>query len=247
MARPVIAITPWRRTVATWVHPRSDLYTLNPDYVTGVEKAGGRAVLVPHVGSADEAAEVLDTVDGLIVSGGADIDPEFYGHDNVASMRPDPAADTSDLAFVAAARRTGRPVLAICRGAQILNVALGGTLHQHIWADDGDHRPRADTGDALVDSDEFLARRHAVDLAEGSRVAGIFGSTRIDTNSLHHQSIDRVGSGLVVTGTTADGVVEVVEHPDEPLLGVQWHPERLTDEGHQPLFDWLVGTARPRS
>lgn len=236
----MIAITPWRRTLATWVHPQSDLYTLNPNYVEGVENAGAYASIVPHVTTEDEACDILQRFDGLIISGGADMDPSFYGQENTASNGPDPASDTSDLAFVHAARQLGRPLLAICRGAQVLNVAFGGTLHQNVWSAEGDHPPKPDSGDAVADSDAFLSVRHDVDLTPDSLAAQVFGATRISTNSLHHQAVDQPGKGLIVTGRAADGVAEVLEHESRRMLGVQWHPERLIDEGHQALFDWLV-------
>lgn len=235
----MIAITPWRRTLATWVHPADDLYTINPDYLDGVERAGSHGVLVGHVATVDEAKRVLGRCDGLILSGGNDVDPSMYGASNTASIAPDRRADISDIACLHAARSLGLPVLAICRGAQILNVAFGGTLHQEVWGRP-QHPARDEGGEAAVTADRFLANRHSVTLAPGSRIEALFGCEQIDTNSLHHQAADQIGTALVVTGSASDGTVEVIEHETEPLIGVQWHPERMLDEGHQVLFDWLV-------
>ncbi len=235
----MIAITPWRRSLATWVHPDDDLYTINPDYLDGVERAGSHGVLVGHVTTVDQAKRVLERCDGLILSGGNDVDPSLYGEMNTASIEPDRRADISDMAYLAAAQTLALPVLAICRGLQILNVAFGGTLHQDIWGRP-DHPPRLDTGDQTATADGFLANRHPVALTTDSRVATVFGTTHIRAGSLHHQAADRIGDGLVVTGRAPDDTVEVLEHETAPIIGVQWHPERMLDEGHQVLFDWLV-------
>ncbi len=235
----MIAITPWRRTLATWVHPADDLYTINPDYLDGVERAGARAALVGHVASVDDAKQVLERFDGLILSGGNDVDPQMYGAINTASIDPDRRADTSDIAYLQAAQSLALPVLAICRGLQILNVACGGTLHQEVWGRPA-HPARAAGPDPIAAADSFLANRHPVSLEPGSRTAALFRSDEITTNSLHHQAPDEIGDGLVVMGTAPDGTVEVLEHETAPIIGVQWHPERMLDEGHQVLFDWLT-------
>lgn len=235
----MIAITPWRRPLATSAHPRQDLYTINPDYLVGVERAGTQAALVGHVTTVEEATAVLARFDGLIISGGADVDPSMYGAENAGSVETDRSADVSDIAYLRAAERLGMPVLAICRGMQIMNVAYGGTMHQHIWGR-AQHPAKLDTGNETADAEEFLARRHDVELTPGSRIEGLFGTTTLRANSLHHQAVDEIAADLVITATTADGTVEGLEHPTAPVLGVQWHPERMLDEGHQVLFDWLV-------
>ncbi len=240
----MIAMTPWRRTLPTWIHPESDLYTLNPDYVAGVEKAGGLVMIIPQVRSDEEARHVLATFDGLVLSGGNDVDPAHYGHENTASFGTDTAADLSDLALANAAIATELPLLAICRGAQIVNVALGGTMEQHIWGRSDDH-PHKDPKDRSVEACEAtLAHRHPVILEEGCETARLFGATKISANSLHHQAIDEPGAGINIVGRSPDGTVEVIEHESAPMVGVQWHPERLGGEGHQVLFDWVVGQAR---
>ena len=240
---PMIAITPWRRTLATWAHPAEDLYTVSPDYLAGVERAGSHGAIVGHVETVDDAKLVLERFDGLILSGGEDVDPLLYGAANTDSIEPDVRADRSDIAYLEAARALDLPVLAVCRGLQIMNVAFGGTLHQHVWSDEGAHPPRSDTGVQRADADAFLANRHDVELTPGSRIADILRSTAVSVNSLHHQAADSIGDRLVVTGRASDSTVEVLEHPDGRIIGVQWHPEWLTDAG-QPLFDWLVAAAQ---
>jgi len=239
----MIAITPWRRPLATWVHPAEDLYTLAPGYLARVRAGGSHGAIVGQVTTLDEAKLVLQRFDGLILSGGEDVDPSLYGAANTGSIGPDVRADRSDMAYLEAARALDLPVLAVCRGLQVMNVTFGGTLHQDIWSASGSHPPRHDTGNSLADADAFLTNRHDVDLAPGSLIAEVLHSTTVSVNSLHHQAADRIGDSLVVTGRAPDGTVEVLEHPDGRLLGVQWHPEWLEEAG-QPLFDWLVAAAR---
>lgn len=242
----MIAITPWRRTLPTWVHPDDDLYTINPDYLDGVAAVGGRPALVGHALDVDDAKQTLERFDGLLLSGGNDVHPALYGADIDGSVEPDIASDRSDLAYLQAARSLGLPVLGICKGLQIINVAFGGTLHQDIWSDEGDHPARPDEREEpakTAAADAFLANRHEVTLTEGSLIAEIIGARTLITNSLHHQAADRIGNELLVTGRANDGTVEALEHPDGRLLAVQWHPERMGEAGW-PLFRWLVEATR---
>ena len=241
----MIAITPWRRTLPTWVHPKDDLYTINPDYLDGVAAVGGRPALIGHALDVDDAKRTLERFDGLLLSGGSDVHPSLYGAEINGTVDPDIDADRSDLAYLQAARSLGIPVLGICKGLQIANVAFGGTLHQDIWSDQGNHPARPEHTEEpqlTAAADAFLADRHEVTLAEGSLIAKIVGTQRLITNSLHHQAADRVGDELIVTGRADDGTVEVLEHPDGQLIAVQWHPERMGEAGW-PLFRWLVERA----
>ncbi len=241
----MIAITPWRRTLRTWVHPRDDLYTINPDYLDGVAAVGGRPALVGHAIDVDDAKQTLERFDGLLLSGGNDVHPSLYGEDSNGSVEPDIVSDRSDLAYLDAARSLGMPVLGICKGLQIINVGFGGTLHQDIWTPEGNHPPRPDhpiEANAVQAADAFLSNRHEVTLTEGSLIAEIVRASSLTTNSLHHQAADRVGNELLVTGRADDDTIEVLEHPDGRLLAVQWHPERMNESGW-PLFRWLVEAA----
>ena len=245
---PVIAMTPWRRSLPTFLHPETDLYTLAPYYTNGVAQAGALPLVVPWLDGDDaaiaaRATAVMYRFDGLVLTGGTDVEPDLYGTENLASHEPDIRGDRSDIAMMRAAIDQGKPVLAICRGVQIANVAFGGTLHQHIWGTFEDHPYPPRTGETAQDAEAFLANRHNVDLDADSTIATLFGATTVATNSMHHQSVDALGDGLRIVGQTADGIVEAIEHDSGLLLGVQWHPERLTDDGHQVLFDWLVRAA----
>lgn len=239
--RPLIAITPWRRTLSTFVHPETDLYTLAPYYTDAVSSAGGQSAVVPAADNQEAAEEMMDRFDGLILSGGDDLDPSLYGQENLGSHGPDKDSDLSDIRMLQAAISQNKPVLAICRGVQLANVALGGSLRQDIWGTSSSHPARANTGDATADADAFLANRHTVSLESDSVLAQVLGCTTTETNSLHHQSIDTVADELRVVATADDGIVEAVEHKSHSLLAVQWHPERLPQ--HQPLFDWLTAEA----
>ena len=202
-----------------------DLYFC--DYARAVIAAGGLPVFLPT--SADPAA-YADRLDGLLLSGGTDIDPSRYGQAPcVELIPPEPARDAFEMALLDEAESAGLPVLGICRGIQVLNVHGGGTLHQHIAAHAIDHRPPNSIA-------------HRVDLAEGSLAASLYGST-IEVNSLHHQTIDRVADGYAATGCSDDGAIEVIESDHRPWLGIQWHPEMMDSRDRDPVFDWLVKAA----
>lgn len=218
---PLVAVTATTGDVDGRIRVR-----LNGAYVRAIEAAGLVPLVVPPLNPAN-AASVLDGVAGLVLSGGEDVDPVHFGAPPHPALGPVHAArDAWELALVAEARRRGTPTLAICRGIQLLNVALGGTLVQDIPAE----RPTELPHDA---SDRRTERVHDVELDGGSRLAealGVRGERRIATNSSHHQSIDRVADGLCVVARAPDGIVEGVESvSDWWVLGVQWHPEELTD------------------
>lgn len=230
----LIALTTWRRHLDTSVEKNNDLYTLTPTYTGAVRSIGATPLLVPHA-SPEEAAEIMAAVDGLILTGGDDIDPARYGANNTASHAPNPSTDASDAALLVAALSADKPVLAICRGLQVVNVAFGGTLHQHVWGTT-DH-PDFEG----VESAERWSYRHDVTLRADSQLARTLGTTTVSTNSMHHQAVDSLGDGLVAAATTSDGIVEVVEHPEHRLLAVQWHPERMANEpGGRAPFAWLA-------
>ncbi|HET7745090.1 MAG TPA: gamma-glutamyl-gamma-aminobutyrate hydrolase family protein [Gaiellaceae bacterium] len=228
--KPVIGITSYAQeaTWGVWTLPAA-LVPL--DYVDAVEQAGGRALVIPPSG--DGVDEVLDVLDGVVFSGGADVDPALYGA-NAHPQTDDPQArrDDGELALLTTALERDMPVLAICRGFQLLNVARGGDLVQHLPEEIG-------TDDHKRVPGEFS--HHAVEVKEGTRLAGILGAPSA-VASHHHQGIGRVGEGLVETAWAADGTLEAVEDPElRFLLGVQWHPEAGED---QRLFDALVEEAR---
>jgi len=175
-------------------------------------------------------------IDGLVLTGGGDIGPELYGAARDPETGPaDDLRDRWELALVSAARDAGIPVLGICRGAQVLNVAFGGTLVQHL-------------PDRSVDSHDDVERAadevHEIVISPSTRLHRVLGTGSTKANTLHHQSVDEVGAGLVASGIADDGVVEAIEAVDQLVLGVQWHPELLLDRpAHAALFEWVVHPA----
>ncbi|MBA2505641.1 MAG: gamma-glutamyl-gamma-aminobutyrate hydrolase family protein [Thermoleophilaceae bacterium] len=241
---PLIAVTTSEVRTAGDVHqtpqgdpPRTEM-ALALSYVQAIEHAGGIPVVVTPLKAA-AIAPLLDHVGGLLISGGPDLEPAAYGADPHPKLGPtEPEIDLFELALIRAAERRRLPVLALCRGAQVINVARGGTLHQHLPDLDvrADHR-QTTPGTETV---------HEVELESGSLIAEVMGAEHVEVNSFHHQAIDKVGRGLRVTGRCEDGIVEVVEAPRrEFFLGVQWHAESLTARPeHLALFEGLVDAAR---
>lgn len=222
-------------TAAPW--DGDDRVRLHMNYVRSTEAAGLTPVVVPPLMRADTAADALVGCVGLILTGGEDVDPALYGAaPHAAAGRPNPERDRTEIALLRAARERRIPVLAICRGIQIANVALGGTLVQDLPTE----RPSEVAHDQVEDQ---RLRTHRVTVVAGSRLAGALGATTLDVNSYHHQAVDRLAAGLVVSATAPDGVVEGVEttDPDWWMLGVQWHPEDLTTDG-QPWDRGLFAT-----
>jgi putative glutamine amidotransferase len=203
-------------------------YVVSAPYVKAVRKAGALPVLLPVVDPSDAAA-MLDMVDALIVTGGGDVDPTNYGAAAEPMLGPtDLVRDAADLAITRAAVESNVPTLATCRGIQVLNVAMGGTLMQHI-----DEHMRIDMYNEDV---------HAVDIDPTSRLATILGTEVLGVNSMHHQVIDRLGSGVRAVAHNHDGHIEAIEIETSPaVLGVQWHPELLRHRSdHLALFEDLV-------
>ncbi|MHB8670484.1 MAG: gamma-glutamyl-gamma-aminobutyrate hydrolase family protein [Acidimicrobiales bacterium] len=242
--RPLIAVPgrPLRPgTVKGWQH---DGFGVPRLYVDALHRAGGQeAGTLPVELDVAEARSRLQAFDGLLLLGGGDVDPACYGEDRrpeVGGVMAD--SDSFELSLAAAAVSDGVPTLAICRGIQVLNVALGGTLHQHITDPDGpvDHGGGGSDGERSP---------HVVRLEAGSRTAGVMGTTSPTCACHHHQALARLGEGLRAVGWAADGVIEAVEHDRAWLLAVQWHPEdtAAADAAHQRLFDALVARATGRS
>lgn len=202
---------------------------LSTSYLQALKNAGLIPVLLPPVYDSFTAGPTLDRVDGLLLTGGGDVDPAFYGTTPRHEIRGlSRARDESEIALIHAAKAMRLPTLAICRGIQIMNVAFGGTLVQDIAKDW--------PGSLAHDAPSRASRSHGVSLESDSLIAKAVKSTRFDVNSLHHQSIDKLGEGLRITGRSPDGIVEAAESadPDWWALGVQWHPEDLVDDVLSP-------------
>jgi putative glutamine amidotransferase len=229
MPRPVIGITCYVEPAAftVWRMPAA---LLPYNYVEHVVRAGGQPVILPPAG---DPASLVERLDGLIVAGGGDVDPDRYGkqpHEKTGYVRK--FRDDAEFEMVGAALDAELPFLGICRGLQVLNVSLGGSLHQHL-PDVVGHRGHSPA------PGEF--GHLPVRPAPGSRLAGVLGTEKAEAAHYHHQATDRLGDGLTVSATSEDGTVEAVELAGHPFaLAVQWHPE-AGQEGH--LFDALVVAA----
>jgi putative glutamine amidotransferase len=239
VSRPVIGLcTTLAR--ARWSHWDQEAALVPRSYVVAIRRAGGLAVMIPPDAVVqDDPDEVLDLVDGLVLAGGVDIDPAAYGEErHPETDRPVPERDGAEIALARRALERDIPLLGICRGMQLMNVATGGTLHQHLPEAFGHHEHRRTRG-SFDDAD------HDVRLEPGSLAARAAGEELHATKSHHHQGVDRLGEGIVVTGwSTLDDLPEAIELPDRRFaLGVQWHPE--VDERSRLLFA-LVEEARAR-
>lgn len=228
--RPVIGITSYAQE-AKWGVWQLPAVLVPLAYVDAVEAAGGRAVVIPP--SEDGVEETLATLDGVIFSGGADVDPARYGAEpHPETDTPQSRRDAGELALLEAALARDMPVLAICRGFQLLNVARGGDLVQHLPEKVGHDVHKQVPGEFAV---------HPVEVKDGTRLAAIVGEGS-NVTSHHHQALGRIGEGLVETAWAADGTLEGVEDPSLRFaVGVQWHPEAGEDAA---LFEALVEEAR---
>lgn len=219
---------PKGRTVAVTAGIRPDGDTnrvrLTAAYVTALESAGVVPVIIPPLSTDGAAAEILDAVSGLVLTGGEDVDPARYGESRHEKIRAvNPARDATETALIEAARERGTPVLAICRGIQILNVALGGTLVQDIPS-------QCVTDIAHDDEGSRTSRSHEITIEPNSLIAAAMGTERCGVNSFHHQSVKGVAPGMRVTARSPDGVIEGLESTDDSwwVMAVQWHPEEMT-------------------
>jgi putative glutamine amidotransferase len=231
VAKPLIGITTYVEP-ASWGHWDAVEAALVPyEYVRAVERAGGRAVLVPP--DEDGIDEVLETLDGLVFSGGNDMAPQTYGaSEDPATNGTNPARDRGEVALLTAALERDLPVLAICRGVEVLNVVRGGDLVQHLPDVVGHERHKEDPG---------VFGDHDVRIAGESRLGSLVGE-HAPIKSHHHQGFGRLGAGLREVAWADDGTIEAIEDPERRfLLGVLWHPEAGEDAA---LFTALVAAAR---
>lgn len=193
-------------------------------------RAGVTAVLLPQI-EQDDPERILESFSGLLLMGGGDVDPRRYGAEpHPAIYGVDARRDAAEISFVKAADRLGVPTLAICRGPQLMNVAFGGTLIQHL-----PDRPDVLEHGAPADGE---ATTHDVKVAESSRLFDAVGEATLRCESHHHQGLDRVGDGLIPVAWTGDGLVEAIEREQGWMVGVQWHPERTagSDPAQQAIF-----------
>ena len=196
----------------------SRVNTVSANYVSAIRMAGALPVLIPNVGDSLDAARYISMVDALVLSGGEDVSPEYYGEEPLnETVRINAPRDTSDMLLAREALRQKKPVLGICRGAQLLNVVLGGSLYQDIPSQIGEETVHA------------AGATHNIAVARGSILHKLFGEDSLAVNSYHHQAVKDPGAGVRVTARAPDGVVEAWEAPG--IIAVQFHPEKMLDSG----------------
>lgn len=211
-------------------------HMLADEYIRAVENAGGIPVILPIYKNKESMAEALEHLDGVLISGGNDVDPSLYGEfiiKEVGAIVPE--RDAQDLAITRAIiKDTNKPLLGICRGIQIMNVAMGGTLFQDLG--------KAGYNDHFVGCCPITHPVHKIKLTEGSQIADIIGSTELAVNSFHHQAVHDVADCFSVSAVADDGTIEAIELPgDRMVLATQWHPEMLyTCETNQKIFQRFV-------
>lgn len=220
MTKPLIGITTYNAKNKF----ERDIAAVQHTYIRAVAQGGGIPVLIPAILEDEDRLELYSHLQGILFSGGGDIAIKYFdGEDHPKISDVDEHRDATELSLLRRSVEDGKPFLAICRGVQVMNVALGGTLYTHI----------PDQFDTTLrhDQREFTTIAHPVNIDEDSRMAEIFGETLLQVNSLHHQGLKEVASSLKVVGHAPDGMIEAVELPDHPYgVGVQWHPEWLTNQ-----------------
>ncbi|MDD6155241.1 MAG: gamma-glutamyl-gamma-aminobutyrate hydrolase family protein [Eubacteriales bacterium] len=209
------------------------------DYVMSIEKAGGTPFLIPQIYDFDDLPDMLKLCDGILVSGGHDVDPRFYGERNTYSGTLSPDRDAQDIEVTRYGWEHKIPLLGICRGIQIINVAAGGTLYQDVTKELG----------APVHFGDSYPRNigwHSVRIEDESRLADIYGKDQIMVNSYHHQAVRDLGKNLKATAVTEEGIIECLEDTnDSYTVAVQWHPEMMFDSDEQAkLFKDFVDACR---
>ena len=243
MSLPVVGIT--GRTDQSARPPNLSLFSITPNYVQAAALGGGAPVIIPPHLEEEKLRAIIEHLDGLILSGGGDILPALFGEKDLGLLwGVDEQRDRAELALAQWAMAEGVPLLAICRGVQVLNVAAGGTLIQDI---------PTQVPDAL--SHSTIAGRplstaaHTVEVATGSQLAALVGAGELGVNSAHHQAVNVVGAGLTVTARAPDGIIEGLEAHDHPFcIGVQWHPEVMIESCPvmRRLFEGLIEAAQAR-
>lgn len=238
--RPLIGITTGS-TLVPIVEGQLDAHYAGRAYTAAVAAAGGTPVLLPAVEGAGAAYadDYLEAVGGIVLAGGTDIDPALYGGGWPPVQTAEPDRDALERALVIGARERGLPLLGVCRGMQMINIALGGTLHEHIEHQDVEAQPSGTFADV---------RLHTLPLDRGSLAQRVLGRDEVEVLCMHHQAPDRIGDGLRVSARARDGIVEAIELDDGFVLGVLWHPEHMLDRGplQARLYESLVAAARER-
>jgi len=237
--RPVIGVTAEITVAQGGRFPGYRSVSIYEDYVKGVERGGGLPFVLPVTTDEDVTRAQAQAIDGLLLTGGADIDPLLYGEEPEEKLGAiEPERDVHELVLVKEAIRLGKPIFAICRGIQILNIALGGTLYQDL-----SYKPHSTLKHEQQSDPTALS--HTVHVQEDTYLFGVFGE-KTQTNSFHHQAVKDIAEDLSVAATSLDGVVEGLENHERSIIAVQWHPERLArdHEQMQQLFTDFVDRVR---
>jgi len=234
MKKPVIMLS-HKFSDSRWGLGRS--YMSQSNYARAFERAGAACVI-----SAMNDPEVYaDLCDGVLFTGGGDVDPERYGEKNVCDIKSDPILDDMELRLFAEFFKRGKPIMGICRGIQLVNVAMGGTLVQDV--------PSQITLSAHKQVYQDNIPRHMVKTTPGTAIHSLFGD-EVMTNSYHHQAVKTCGKGMRAAAVTDEGLIEAIEHESLPIIAVQWHPERVIGEesldlpSMLPLFEYFVNLCR---
>ncbi|MFD1397060.1 gamma-glutamyl-gamma-aminobutyrate hydrolase family protein [Kroppenstedtia eburnea] len=218
--------------------------TLSRDNADAVLAAGGIPFLLPYATEADVLDGMTKQIDGLLLTGGDDIDPSLFGEEPLPGLgEVEPERDRMEIALARRMVKAGKPVLAICRGCQILCIALGGDMYQDLYSQREDLIQHVQRGPR-----EYLS--HSIQIREGTLLSQIAGADRIRVNSFHHQAVRRLPDGVILSATAPDGVTEAFEGSGSAfVMGVQWHPENLfrTDAVSRRLFHTFVGHARKKT
>jgi len=239
MVQPLIGIT--GRSEKAVRPPNIPLAAAAVEYVRAVERCGGAPVVIPPHLAQPAVEPLLRRLDGLILSGGGDLSPDLFGEEDSGLLwQVDEARDQTEIELARLALASGTPTLAICRGIQVVNVAAGGSLIQDISTEVPDALPHTTLAGRPV---PVIA--HAVQVEPDTRLADIVGAGELPVNSAHHQAVKDVGRGLTITARAPDGVIEGIEAAEHPFyVGVQWHPEVMTDTPHmRRLFERLIEAA----
>lgn len=244
MKKPVIGITADSLFSEGGTFPGTERVFVNQSYIYSIQKAGGIPLILPTVQQEESASEQILRIDGLICSGGNDINPLLFGeepHAKLGFVLPD--RDEYELKLIRLAYSARKPILGICRGIQVINVAFGGTLYQDLCA----QRPDRVLKHSQSSRRDFAG--HTTDIVPGTLLQQILGVPSLPVNSFHHQAVKDPAAGFVINATARDGIVEGIEYAGEPfVLGVQWHPELLVDSYPVmlELFRRLVAEAEKR-
>ena len=236
---PLIGLTTQRRDSD---EGKQDIFGLRAAYIDSVRNTGGLPVLIPLGLAEAELYALFERLDGLVIPGGGDMQPELCGaepHETIYGIDPD--RDRVEVSLIRWAVAEAKPFLGICRGAQVMNVALGGTL----YGDIASHAPSTSLKHNWFPGYPYNLLAHPVAVAEATQLAGLMGSPIVEVNSLHHQAIHQVAPGVTVAAQAPDGLIEAIEVPQHKFaLGVQWHPEWLQDRPEmRQLFAGLVKAA----